>query len=91
MNVWLAEISLILISYLSSIVKCCPCSQCGAMDLILVQKSYSKPSGNENREKDKLSTVNTCTYTIQACQFSVRYSVLRPDMQERGGNNLASF
>lgn len=87
MNEWLAEISLILISYLSSIVKCCPCSQYGVMDLILVQKSYSKPSGNENREKDKLSTVNTCTYTIQTCQFSV----LRPDMQERGGNNLASF
>lgn len=61
------------------------------MDLILVQKSYSKPSGNENREKDKLSTVNTCTYIIQACQFSVRYSVLRPDMQERGDNNIASF
>lgn len=91
MNEWLAEISLILISYLSSIVKCCPCSQYGVMDLILVQKSYSKPSGNENREQDKLSTVNTCTYTIQACQFSVRYSVLRPDMQERGGNNLATF
>lgn len=42
MNEWLAEISLILISY-----------QCGAMDLILVQKSYSKPYGNENREKDQ--------------------------------------
>lgn len=50
MNEWLAEISLILFSYLSSIVKC---SQCGAMDLILVQKSYNKPYGNENREKDQ--------------------------------------
>lgn len=53
MNEWLAEISMILISYLSSIVKCCPCSQYGVMDLILVQKSYSKPYGNENREKDQ--------------------------------------
>lgn len=66
------------------------------MDLILVQKSYDKPYGNKNRKKDqtlysKHVYINIYIYTIQACQFSVRYSVLRPDMQERGDINLASF